>query len=400
MSTPSSPAEPLAAAMEDQDSVIELTRQLVRVPSRGGIDPYDPVLGIVRAWLLERSLPVTVLTDPSGAAVGLSCEIGGECAGPRWVLDACLDTAPFGDESAWTHPPAAAHIKDGWMWGRGTSDSKVGAAIFCHIATRMAPLAERLRGRLVLLFDVDEHTGRFGGAKRYFEGPGAPADVAGVMIGYPGLDTLVVGGRGVFRARLRVHGVPSHSGGAHATPNAIEKTAQLVLAVTGAPLPGRMTEDFPLPARLTVSTIHGGEGYSVTPDVCVLGVDMRTTPALGWRAFHDILGQMIHAVDQAWPGTRPTTMDIDTEWPPYHTGATSPIRHTLLDAARSLGIDARPEISGMSNIGNYLAGLNIPATAGFGVIHEGLHAIDERIRLDTIPVVQATYHTAVLTLSR
>jgi succinyl-diaminopimelate desuccinylase len=89
------------------------------------------------------------------------------------------------------------------MWGRGTSDSKVGAAIFCHIATRLAPVAERLHGRVVLLFDVDEHTGHFGGAKRYFEGPGAPTDVAGVMIGYPGLDTLIVGGRGVFRARLR-----------------------------------------------------------------------------------------------------------------------------------------------------------------------------------------------------
>jgi succinyl-diaminopimelate desuccinylase len=391
-------AELLAVAAQDQDSVIELTRQLVRVPSRGGIDPYDPVLEVAHAWLQKRSLPVTALTGPNGATVGLNCEIGGVQAGPRWVLDACLDTAPFGDESAWTHAPTSAHIEDGWMWGRGTSDSKVGAAIFCHIATRLAPLAQRLRGRLVLLFDVDEHTGHFGGAKRYFEGPSAPTDVAGVMIGYPGRDTLVVGGRGVFRARLRVHGVPSHSGGGQATPNAIEKTAQLVLAVTSAPIPDRMTEDFPLPARLTVSTVHGGENYSVTPDVCVLGVDMRTTPAVDWRAFRDILSKAIHTVDQAWPGTRVTGVDIDTEWPPYHTDATSPMRHTLLSAAGSLGIDVQPKISGMSNIGNYLAGLNIPATAGFGVAYEGLHAIDERICLDTIPAVHATYHAAVLNL--
>lgn len=52
----------------------------------------------------------------------------------------------------------------------------------------------------------------------------------------------------------------------------------------------------------------------------------------------------------------------------------------------------------MSNIGNYLAGLNIPATAGFGVAYEGLHATNERIRLDTIPIVQATYHAAILNL--
>jgi succinyl-diaminopimelate desuccinylase len=392
------PAELLTTAREDHDSVIELTRQLVRVPSRGGIDPYDPVLDVVRTWLHERTLPTTVLSDPSGTTMGLCCEIGGAQPGPRWVLDTCLDTAPFGDESAWTHPPASAHIKDGWMWGRGTSDSKAGAAIFCHIATCLAPVAERLHGRLVLLFDVDEHTGHFGGAKRYFEGPGAPTDVAGVMIGYPGLDTLIVGGRGAFRARLRVHGVSSHSGASQATPNAIEKTAQLVNAVTATPLPDRMTEDFPLPAKLTITTIHGGEGYSVTPDLCTFGIDMRTTPAVNCRTLRELLYQAITAVDQTWPDTRATIMDIDTEWPPYHTDQASPIRNALLDAAQSLGIDVQPKISGMSNIGNYLAGLNIPATAGFGVAYEGLHATNERIRLDTIPTVQATYHAAVLNL--
>lgn len=392
------PADLLAAAREDHDSVIELASQLVRVPSRGGIDPYDPVLTVVRTWLGEHTFPTTVLSDPGGAIVGLCCEISGSHPGPRWVLDTCLDTAPFGDESAWTHPPTSAYIEDGWMWGRGAADSKVGAAIFCHIAARLAPLAGRLHGRVVLLFDVDEHTGHFGGAKRYFEGPGAPTDVAGVMIGYPGLNTLVVGGRGVFRARLRVHGVSSHSGGSQATPNAIEKTAQLVTALTAAPLPDRMAENFPLPAKLTITTIQGGEGYSVIPDFCALGVDMRTTPAVDHRALREFLSHAITTVDQAWPDTRATAMDIDTQWPPYHTDQNSPIRTALLGVAASLGIDVQPKISGMSNIGNYLAGLNIPATAGFGVVYEGLHAADERICLDTIPAVQATYHAAVLTL--
>jgi succinyl-diaminopimelate desuccinylase len=143
------------------------------------------------------------------------------------VLDACLDTAPFGDEHAWTHPPTSAVIEDGWLWGRGSADSKSGAAIFCHIAARLSASTDYLHGSLVLLFDVDEHTGGFGGAKRYFEGPDAPGDVAGVMIGYPGMDTLVVGGRGVYRAKLHVRGVASHSGGSKATPSAIEKAAHL-----------------------------------------------------------------------------------------------------------------------------------------------------------------------------
>ena len=46
----------------------------------------------------------------------------------------------------------------------------------------------------------------------------------------------------------------------------------------------------------------------------------------------------------------------------------------------------------------HLAGLGIPATAGFGVHYQGLHGTDERIRLDSIPAVQAVYHQALLTL--
>jgi hypothetical protein len=46
------------------------------------------------------------------------------------------------------------------------------------------------------------------------------------------------------------------------------------------------------------------------------------------------------------------------------------------------------------------AGLHIPATAGFGVTYTGLHATDERFRTDTVPTIQANYHTALLTLLR
>jgi succinyl-diaminopimelate desuccinylase len=58
----------------------------------------------------------------------------------------------------------------------------------------------------------------------------------------------------------------------------------------------------------------------------------------------------------------------------------------------------RAKVAGPSNIGNYLAGSASPATAGFGVIYEGLHGTDERIRIDSIPPVQAAYHQALLTL--
>lgn len=382
----------IVAAREDHESVIGLTRDLVRIPSRGGIDPYEPVIDRVRGWLTRHGLPATVLTDGS-AVVGVTCEIAGSRPGPRWVLDACLDTAPFGDERAWTHPPTSAVVEDGWLWGRGAADSKCGAAIFCHVAARLAAIADRWRGSLVLLFDVDEHTGGFGGARRYFAAAG---DVAGVLIGYPGLDKLVVGGRGVYRAAVRVHGVASHSGSSRRTPSAIAKAADLVRELSAVRLPE--PDGFPLPGKLTVTAMHGGAGYSVTPDLCTLDVDIRTTPSFDADAAGRMVAELVARVDERWPGTRPTLVEVGTVWPAYALEADSPLRVALHDAARAVGVDVDAKIAGPSNIGNYLAGLGIPATAGFGVDHVGLHASNERIRLDTIPIVQAVYHAAVLAL--
>ncbi|MFF0467540.1 M20 family metallopeptidase [Micromonospora zamorensis] len=321
-------------------------------------------------------------------------EIAGARPGPRYVLDACLDTAPFGDEAAWKHPPASAAAVDGWLHGRGAADSKVAVAIFSHIGVRLASAADQLHGSVVLLFDVDEHTGSFGGAKTYFRDSG-PVD--GVMIGYPGGKHIVVGGRGVLRARLHVHGVSSHSGGSRPTPNAIVKAAALVRELGAAALPGPVA-GFPPAPKLTVTAISGGEGYSVVPDLCTLNVDVRLTPALDDRAGEALLRACVKAVDHAWPDTAPTHVELTTRWPPYALPVTSPMVRELAGSAGVYGLAPTPKIAGPSNIGNYLAGLGIPATAGFGVDYEGLHATDERIRIASIAPVQAVYHRTLLRL--
>jgi len=350
------------------------------------------------AWLADHGLACRQLSGPEGAVVALTCEVAGGRPGPRYVLDACLDTAPFGDEAAWTYPPLSGEITGGWLHGRGSSDSKAGAAIFAHVAARLQDISGGFGGSVVLLFDVDEHTGGFGGARAYFEGDSAPGRVDGVMIGYPGLDHVVTGGRGVLRARLDVHATAAHSGSSHAGAGAIAKAAGLVRELQDVELPGPANPGFPLPARLTVTSISGGQGYSMVPDLCSLNVDVRLTPALSGDAAATLLAVAAARTDSAWPGTAPTGVEVTTRWPPYALPDRSPLREALLRGAARAGLAPAPKIAGPSNIGNYLAGLGIPATAGFGVGYEGLHGTDERIRLDTIPAVQAAYHQALLTL--
>jgi succinyl-diaminopimelate desuccinylase len=199
---------------------------------------------------------------------------------------------------------------------------------------------------------------------------------------------------------MHVHGIAGHSGGSKITPSAIAKAAALIQELSDADLPGPTGPEFPLPARLTVTAISGGEGYSAVPDLCTLNVDVRLTPAFGDRAADGLLRSAAARADAAWPGTQPTHIEIITRWPAFALPGEAPLRSALLTAARLAGLTASAKIAGPSNIGNYLAGLAVPATAGFGVEYAGLHGTDERIRLNSIPPVQAAYHQALLTLLR
>ncbi|MBF5001833.1 M20 family metallopeptidase [Nocardia sp. BSTN01] len=383
----------LAAAHDDQDSVLALARELIAIPSRGGVDPGQPILDHTAAWLTGHGLPVRILRDPLGAPVGIASEIHGHRPGKRWVLDACLDTAVFGDEHAWTHPPTDPVIRDGWLWGRGSADSKTAVSIFCHLAARLHRDRENITGSLTLLLDLDEHTGGFAGATTYFD---SATDVGGVMIGYPGLHHIVVGGRGVHRVRLHIHGIASHAGGRTSTPNAISKAAEIITRLSAVELPFGSSRGFP-PGKLTVTEITGGQGYSVTPDLCSINIDIRTTPDFDDAAAETLICRIVDDTDRRWPDTKPTLIQHIQHWPPFAHPHSAPAT-ALFTATADLGIDTAAKIAGPSNIGNYLAGLGIPVTAGFGVDKIGEHSTDERIRIDTIPLVHAAYHTAVRNL--
>ncbi|MFJ9521858.1 M20 family metallopeptidase [Kitasatospora sp. NPDC101801] len=390
----------LDAAQGRTASVVDLAQQLVRVPSRGGIDDYGPVLDILETWLTRYRLPHRRLHSPDGDLVALVVEIEGGRPGPWWTLDACLDTAPFGDESAWSFPPTSGDIEQDWLLGRGSADSKLAAATFVHIAADVHARAHELSGGLAVLLDVDEHTGHFGGALAYLADPDIPRP-EGVMIGYPGLDEVVVGGRGLWRAHVRVHGDSGHSGSSRPTVGAMSRAARLIRTLDDTNLPAPADGDpFPLPPKLTVTAGHGGEGFSLVPDLCTLNIDIRLTPAFGADDARTLVHDAVTALDRDHPTRHPTETDIIAIWPPFQLGPGQEPGAALLRAAKEAGLDPRPKTAGPSNIGNLLAGHGIAATAGFGVPYVGLHGIDERAHLTGLPKVYAVYHQTVLDLLR
>jgi len=382
----------------DTESIVDLLTALVRMPSRGGIDACASVLEYVDAWFRARHVETRRLLSEDGEALALYAEVRGTQPGPTYLLNATLDTASFGDESAWTFPPFDARIVDGWLHGRGSADSKAAVAIFAHLAAAFAQRTDAFAGTLGVLFDLDEHTGRFGGARAFFDGPGKPRP-DGVFIGYPGNDRIVVGARGFMRARLVVRGVAAHSGASSARGlNAAIRGAALAAALSEAALP--VDSNFERPAQLTVTGIRAGDGtFTSVPDRCELTIDCRLTPHFDANDAQHLIAGIVSRHDETYDASLATGIGWIEGWPAYRVADSHPMIDALKRAAQAeLGVTLPCVVAGPSNIGNYLASLNVPALCGFGVGYTGIHATDERIDLSTIAPVYGIYERALLAL--
>ena len=360
----------------DVDGIVALAAELVRLPSRAGADSPEPVLRRLSGWLATHGLEPRLLSNDAGETIGLRVRVMGPEAGPILCLDACIDTAPFGDPARWSRPPTSGAIENGRLWGRGAADSKMGAAILAHVLRDLVATAAIRRGGVDLLLDADEHTGRFGGARAYLAALDRRPD--GAVLGYPGNDELIRGSRGFHRVRLEVSGRAGHSGSTDRDGiNAIDKLARLITALEEAELPAEPAGPFAFGPRVTVTRIEGGEGFSVVPDRAVCSVDMRLTP--GFRA------------DAAtrWLGAIATRHDARIEpvesWPPYLVSESDPLVRSFQSAgALAWGRDVPLAVCGPSNIGNLFAAHGIPTLCGLGVTAENVHGTDECALLESV----------------
>lgn len=389
-------------SQEIVQSIIKLTQQMIRQRSQGGIDDPTKCIDEVSSWLADRNVEAEVLTDRGSSGrrkIGLSARLAFRSPGPTICLMACIDTAPFGSLGLWTHPPTGARIENGRLFGRGAADSKVAAAIFSHIILELKQRATALRGSLILLLDADEHTGRFGAIKGFLS---KYRDIDGAFIGYPGNHVIKIGARGFVRARLRFWAPSGHTGSRNSpSVNVFEKVGWFVRQLQDIDLSDRFSEEYQMSPKITVTAMHGGGGYTSYADSCSVNIDARLVPGFEAREFRSIVADLVRQCDEKFPFEKSTSSRFFASWPPYKLDRERKIVQLLKKHAEmSFGHPVGLELSGPSNVGNYLASMGVDATCGFGVTGGQLHAADEYIEISTIePTFQAYLGTVLELLS-
>lgn len=270
-------------------NAIELTQKLVRIDTVNPVSPERPCAELAGKLLEDAGFAVSRHEFAPGRTSVVARKAG---SGPALCFAGHLDTVPLG-AAPWKEKPFGGEIDSGRLYGRGSSDMKSGVAAMIAAALELA--GSRLRNGLVLVLVAGEETG-CEGAAHLARTPGALGTAGAMIVGEPTGNVPVVGHKGALWLKARARGVTAHGSMPEKGDNAVVKAARAVLAlsqwrfeVKPDPLLGGPT--------LNVGTFHGGLNVNSVPDEAVIGIDIRTIPAVGHadlrRALQEKLGAEI-----------------------------------------------------------------------------------------------------------
>jgi glutamate carboxypeptidase len=355
----------LAGARRKQDSLLDLTQELVRAES-----PSDDKAAVDRCVALVGAHAKTLggrvkrhrqrdFGDVLEVRFGpnLRQSTSSANSGERILLLGHLDTVwPVGTLK--TMPWRAA---DGRLWGPGTLDMKAGVAM-AFSAIEMLIEAGALRGEVVLLLNSDEEVGSTV-SRPITERLAAECSAVYVLEPAQGL-AYKTARKGTGNWRIDITGVAAHAGVDFETgANAIRELARAVEAVSG-------WTDLKRGLTVSVDVAGGGTKTNVIPAHAWAEVDGRISrKADGPRLEHKFAG--LKAVD----GRCALSVTGGINRPPMErTRGTARLYRQAKALAGELGFQLDEAATGGASDGNFTSALGIPTLDGMGAVGEGAHA--------------------------
>ena len=357
----------------DLPSMHDFLRRLIQTPSLSGQE--EELAGIVSDEL--RDLGYGVAVDEMGNVIARR---GGK-NGRTILFDGHLDHIQPGAPESWSHPPYAAEVVDGVLYGRATVDMK--GALAAMIYGCAAP---ELTGEVVLTLVVHEETNEGVATRKIIEDRGL--EPAACVLGEPTDLKLSIGQRGRCVFRVVTRGVTSHASMPELGDNALYKMTPIIerLKEENKRLPGH---SFLGSGSMAVTSIVSKPGAGpIVPDYCEIQVDRRLVPQ---ETLDGVLSEMRRFAPSAEVELLVDELrcytGYETKAEQYFPGWITDRDHwsvvESLDAL-ALGLGGMPEIIGwrFSTDGVATAGdLGIP-TIGFGPGDPALaHQPNEHIAL-------------------
>lgn len=376
--------------------VVSLTQAFVRIPSLSGQEQAmaDFVQQVMRDLGFDQ-----ISVDEKGSVLGF---VGPAQAPLALLFDAHMDVVPIA--GTWTVEPFGAQIKDGRMYGRGTSDMKAGlAAALCGAAAaaRYGALKQRIAVSASVMEEVIE-----GYALSHALEQCTPA---AVVICEPSRLRIMVGQKGRQEILLRLQGRPAHAALPHLGVNPIQAAARAISALQTLELP----QDAQVGQALLVPTDIISDPHpsiSLIPSSVTVRFDRRT---LVGESSESVLKQMEQCLQAA--GVEGFSLELvdsqvqtytgqqaspERDLPAWRLDESAPLAQAMVQAVQQAGRVVEMDTWWFCTNGSESAGRRGIPTIGLGPGEEAqAHTADESVAIDDVLGAKDIYEQLCIQLA-
>lgn len=396
----------------DQDEVVELCQEMVRIPSENPPGRLEEITEFVGRFLRNNNLDYQVMEGHRGYPVLLARLTGN---GERTLLlNGHLDVVPAGEKNRWAIPPFSGRIIDQYLHGRGSSDMKGGVAGLLG-AFKAAAKLPALPGNVILILVPDEETGGHYGTQWLLEQGEISGD--GCLIAEPSRDHPTIGQKGSCWLKLITHGKPGHGSlSPVAGDNAILKMNQAIQAVY------RLWEqDWEMPEEIkdliiasqemikqeqkipglerildhvtvNVGVIRGGDKVNIIADYCEAEIDIRIPFGVEPEM---VLGLVKQEIEKLGPGFAVESLRWLSK-ANYTLPEEKIVRSVVNSIKRVSGQDCRPLLQWASSDARHFRARGIP-TIQYGPAElGGIHSYDEKVKVADLKLYSRVYATVII----
>ncbi|WP_050604886.1 succinyl-diaminopimelate desuccinylase [Ruegeria sp. 6PALISEP08] len=371
---------------------VQLTADLIRCPS---VTPEEGgALVLLESVLSDAGFDCTRVDR--GSICNLFARWGQKGHARSFGFNGHTDVVPVGDEVAWTMPPFGAEVRDGVMYGRGTTDMKSGVAAFAAAAmdfVRDTPPD----GAIILTITGDEEGDAVDGTTALLDYMySADERMSVCLVGEPTCpnkmgEMIKIGRRGSMTAWFTVTGVQGHSAYPHRAKNPLPAIARLMDRLASHEL-DQGTDHFDASTLAVVTIDTGNAATNVIPAQCSGAVNIRFNDLHSGASLSDWLKSEADQVSAEYGVEVDVKIKISGESFLTPPGALSDLVADAVEAETGV----TPELSTTGGTSDARFVKNHCPVVEFGLVGRTMHQVDECVEVAQIEQLKAVY-TRILT---
>lgn len=369
------------------------------------IDPVDLTAALVRcASVTPNEGGALVLLEQLLGEAGFTCtrvERGGVSnLFARWGdkgharsfgFNGHTDVVPIGDPDDWSTDPFGAEIRDGFLYGRGSTDMKSGVAAFVAAAIDLVR-NDPPDGAVILTITGDEEGDAIDGTVALLDHMDQNGErMSACLVGEPTCpnkmgEMIKIGRRGSMSAWITVTGEQGHSAYPHRANNPLPAMARLMDRLASHEL-DQGTEHFDASTLAVVTIDTGNPATNVIPAACRATVNIRFNDSHSGASLSDWLRAEAAEVAATFGVEIDVRIKISGESFLTPPGDLS----TLVARAVEAETGVAPELSTTGGTSDARFVKNHCPVVEFGLVGKTMHQVDERVSVAQIPQLKAIY---------